>query len=68
MVSCAGIHGAPNALGQRSEFSQQEKVFYNKAADFYINGKQARTFGEGVEEEEEEEERNCLHIFVTHRS
>lgn len=46
MVSCARVHGLPGASGQRSEFSQQEKVFYTKAADFYISGKQVRWTGE----------------------
>eukprot|EP00731_Ephydatia_muelleri_P020552 Em0013g279a len=40
MGSCARVHGLPDGNGQRSEFSQQEKVFYTKAADFYISGKQ----------------------------
>lgn len=41
MVSCAKVHGQPEPSGQRLEFSQKEKVFYTKAADFYISGKQA---------------------------
>ena len=47
MACCARVHGSPDASGQRSEFSQQEKVFYMKAADFYINGKQVRSWGGG---------------------
>ena len=46
MGSCARVHGLPDGDGQRSEFSQQEKVFYTKAADFYISGKQVGWTGE----------------------
>ena len=43
MRSCAQAYGA--ALGEeeeRGEFTPQEKLYYGKAAEFYIQGKQVR--------------------------
>ena len=43
MRSCAQAHGV--TLGEeekRGEFTPQEKLYYGKAAEFYIQGKQVR--------------------------
>ena len=43
MRSCAEAHGvALGEEGRRGEFSPQEKLYYGKAAEFYIQGKQVR--------------------------
>ena len=41
MRSCAQAHGSALDEGERrAEFTLQEKLYYGKAAEFYIQGKQ----------------------------
>lgn len=40
MRSCAQAHGRALEEGRRAEFTLQEKLYYGKAAEFYIQGKQ----------------------------